>query len=584
MRSHLLVVALASSCAHGNPPELQQPETATGFRSVARSRARQFMAATANPDATAAAVEILRTGGNALDAAVAAQMALAVTEPQSSGLGGGTFLVYYDSGAARLFVYDGRETAPAGFAPDAFLEVDGRPMKTRRAMVGGLSVGVPGTLAVLERAHTKHGNLPWRRLFEPAISLASEGWNVHRRLANALGQRPGLLEYAGEGSAFFDESGRPRQRGDRVTHPTLAATLRQVAQEGSHPFYRGEIGAEIVRVVTTAKNPGSLSTADLAAYAPEVREPLCTTYRRYTLCGAPPPAGSGVAITILKLLEPFELASLEPNSAEFMHLFAQASMLAYADRDTYYGDPAFADVPMAELLAPERLRSGREQITSTRLAPEPKGRLIPLDVERIGHPVCKTNAGGAGSMEEPSTSHVSIMDGAGNVASMTSSVEASFGSVTMAGGFVLNNQLTDFDFEPCAGGALKANAALPGKRPRSSMSPIIVLDGAGQPILAAGSPGGAAIIAYTAQALIAVLDWGMDPQDAVALPHLLARKGTVFLEDHPSLDPALPTQLETLGHRVTLRSLTSGLSLVLRAAGDLQGGVDPRRDGIAAGD
>jgi gamma-glutamyltranspeptidase/glutathione hydrolase len=332
-----------------------------------------------------------------------------------------------------------------------------------------------------------------------------------------------------------------------------------------------------------------MTREDLAAYQPETREARCETYRGYRLCGFPPPAGSMVAVTILKLLEPFDLAAMKPNGAEFLHLYAQANMLAYADRDSYYADPSFADVPLDALLASERLQAGSDAIVSGPLraaGADGAGErtLQPVSVERARHPVCAMGARFRdGTSEAPSTSHVSIMDAEGNALAMTSSIEANFGSMTMAGGFVLNNQLTDFEFVPCADHRLKANAAQPGKRPRSSMSPVVVLED-GAPVLAGGSPGGPAIISYVAQTLIAVLDWNMDPQDAVGLPHVVGRKGTTFVEDHPDLDPTIPDQLEALGHEVVLGPQTSGLSVVYRSGTGLAGGADPRRDGVAAGD
>ena len=584
--SLLLAGLMVSSCATPSsaPEGFQAPERPTPIRTVAPSRAKSFMVATANPEATRAGVRIIEAGGNALDAAVAVQMVLTVTEPQSSGIGGGLFLLYYDAATQTLTAYDGREKAPAAMKSTAFLREDGTPLPFLEALVGGKAVGVPGALAALERAHTENGVLPWTQLFGPAIKLAKDGWSVHPRLANALKTVPHLVKYAGKGSTFFDAEGRPRAAGERVTNPRLAATFERLGTQGIDVFYRGSVGAEIVEVVQQSENRGELTVDDLATYKPEVRPAHCESYRAYQICGFPPPAGSLVAMTILKLLEPFDLPSMEPNGAEFFHLYAQANELAYADRDTYYGDPEFADVPVPALLAARRLKAGSELIRVEPRAPTLL-QMAELEVSRTEDAVCTAAARRFDAENErSSTSHVSIMDREGNVVSMTSSVEFNFGSSTMAGGFVLNNQLTDFEFAPCANGALKPNAVQPNKRPRSSMSPIIVLDSRKRPVLAVGSPGGAAIISFTAQTMIAVLDWGMDPQDAVALPHLVARKGKTVLESHPELNPRVPGQLKAWGHDLIMRPLTSGLSVVQRRDDGYAGGADPRRDGLAAGD
>lgn len=313
--------AVASCRAHSPGPEvLQAPERPSSYRAVAPSRSTSFMVATANPEATQAGVRIIEAGGTALDAAVAVQMVLTVTEPQSSGIGGGLFLLYFDAKTQTLTGYDGREKAPAALTPTAFLQDDGTPRPFLGAAVGGLSVGVPGTLAALKRAHAEHGALPWPKLFDPAISLARTGWTVHPRLANALKTVPHLAKYAKKGSTFFDDAGRPRSVGQQVTNPQLAGTFKQIATQGIDVFYRGSVGAEIVRVVQEADNPGRLTLEDLAAYEPEVRPAHCEPYRAYRICGFPPPAGSLVAITLLKLLERFDLSSMEPSSAEFFHV------------------------------------------------------------------------------------------------------------------------------------------------------------------------------------------------------------------------------------------------------------------------
>ncbi|MEM6531095.1 MAG: gamma-glutamyltransferase [Myxococcota bacterium] len=580
----LLILVLGAACAPSHqPPVLAQPETSSGFRSVPRSTAKSFMVATANPVSTEIAAEVLRQGGTAMDAAVAAHMALTVVEPQSSGIGGGGFLLYYDAASKRFHAYDGRETAPMGMTPDVFL-AGANPMKFMDAVIGGLSVGVPGAVAALERGHANFGALAWPRLVQPSADLARNGWRVHPRLANGLKTVPALKDYAGVDSMFFDREGNSHEVGTEVSNPALALTLDRIAEQRSKGLLSGETAERILSVVADANRPGRMTQKDMDAYQVVEREARCVAYRGHQVCAFPEPSGSLIAVTMLKLLERFDLAAMDPLSPRFLHLFAQASELAYADRDRYYADPAFVDVPVESLLEPARISDGSALIREDRRESEPLEMTV-VPVERREHPVCVTKPDTAETdQEKPGTSHISIVDSAGNAVSFTASVENNFGSQTMAGGFVLNNQLTDFEFQPCDGGRLKANAPEPGKRPRSSMAPVIVLDSEGQVRLVVGSPGGAAIISYTAQTIIAVLDWGMNPQDAVALPHLIGRKGVTIIEDHPNLDSKTESDLTALGHTVKRFSLTSGLSVVERVDGGFAGGADPRRDGVAAGD
>lgn len=584
-RSFSLLLALVASCSTKQAPPVDvalQPESASGFRSVEPSRARKFMAATANPEATQAAIEMLEAGGNAMDAVVAAQLVLGVVEPQSSGIGGGAFLLYYDAEFDRVYAYDGRETAPAAMQPDAFLREDGTPQPFRDAVVGGVSVGVPGVLAALGFSHSEFGTRPWNEVFEPSIRLARDGWNVHPRLANGLRSVPELFASAGADSMFFNAQGETRTVGERVRNPALAQTLTVLARDGIDSFYLGPIGADLVSAVRT-DSAATLTVEDLASYRPRRTDAVCASYRGYRVCGAPPPAGSVVALTVLKLLEGVDLSGFEPGGVPFLHLFAQASELAYSDRDAYYADPGFSPVPLEALLDEERLDAGRAQLTEALRAANPM-TLPPVALEPKKHPLCDGREAEGEPAELPSTSHISIMDSFGNVASMTTSVESNFGSRRLSGGFVLNNQLTDFAFEPCADGVLKANAVQGGKRPRSSMSPLIVFDSSDRPVLAVGSPGGAAIIAYSAQTVIGVLDWGLDPQEAVSLPHVVARGGRTVVEEHPDVTDGMIEQLVELGHTVQRMSLTSGLSVVQRTTGGFSGGADPRRDGVAQGD
>lgn len=577
-----LSLFFASCSPSRHAPNLIQPEASSGFREVARSRARASMVTTANPESTRAALEVLKAGGSAVDATIAAHMALTVVEPQSSGIGGGGFLLHFDAASKSFQGFDGRETAPAQMQPDVFL-VSGEPMNFMDAVVGGLAVGVPGAVPALAKAHEKYGKLPWSRLVAPAIKLAREGWNVHPRLYNALQTAPAIKRYAGAESMFFDAAGNIRRPGRRVRNPDLAVSLEDVAARKGRALLDGRLAEQMLSVIGSADLPGLMNAGDLHAYSVVQRSARCVPYRSYRICAFPAPAGSLLVVTILELLERFDLSSMKPLSVEFFHVFAQASELAYADRDRYFADPEFANVPTDALLSPVRLAEGSGKITlGTRSAEPLEMKRIP--VKRKRHPVCSRRTEQKEyTIEKPGTSHISVVDAQGNAVSFTASVENNFGSQTMAGGFVLNNQLTDFEFEPCEEGALKANAAEPGKRPRSSMSPIIVLDSEDRAVLVLGSPGGAAIIAYVAQTVIGVLDWGMDPQRAVALPNAFGRKGFTVLETHPKVTPKLIAGLERLGHRVKSSALTSGLSVVARTAHGFAGGADPRRDGLAAG-
>ena len=525
--------------------------------------APQSMVAAANPLAVEAGLDVLRRGGSAVDAAIAVQMVLGVVEPQASGLGGGGFLLYYDAASQAITVYDGRETAPAGATPTMFLAADGKPLPFREAIASGLSVGVPGAVALLELAHKEHGKRPWRELFEPAMALARDGFPVSSRLAFWLGVIKSFANEPGARAVFFNADGAPKKQGERVVNSALADTLQLIADNGSKAFYDGALAQEMVARVHDHVRPGTLSLADLAAYKPIKREALCGPYRVWLVCGMPPPSSGGVAILqIVALLEPFELSKDQPNDLRSLHLIAEASRLAFADRAHYLADPAFVPVPVAGLLAPSYIAERRKLISPD----GSMGRQGPVEAGYV----------------ERGTSHMTIVDREGNAVAFTTTIEFSFGAQMMVGGFILNNELTDFS-EPERGGRPVANRVEPGKRPRSSMSPTFVLDRDRRLVLAVGSAGGERIIGDTLHALIAMLDWNLSAQAALDLPRIANMNGPTELEDKGSL-LAQADALRALGHQVQVRRHEGGLTAIRREGDGWQGGADPRRDGAARGD
>jgi gamma-glutamyltranspeptidase / glutathione hydrolase len=554
------------------------PEHGTGLRVVALARAERFLVAAAHPEAARAGTGVLARGGTALDAAIAVQAMLTLVEPQSSGIGGGAFLLYWDAAAQQLTAWDGRETAPAAADETLFLDAEGAPLGFLEAVVGGRSVGVPGVVRMLFDAHGAHGALPWAGLFDDAIALSEAGFPVYPRLLQQLERDPALRTLSPAREYFYDDEGEPRAR---LVNPALAATLRLLAAGGAAPFYEGELARDMVGAVrATAAAPGLLSVEDLAGYRALRRDAVCLPYRSARVCGMPPPTSGGVTtLQILGLLERFPMGSLAPRSLEAAHLFAEAGRLAFADRDLYLADPDFVDVPMAGLLDPAYLASRSGLIDPARAA---------SGVVAAGMPVGAPRAlAAAPSQERPSTSHFVIVDEAGNVASMTTSVENVFGSRVMVRGFLLNNQLTDFAFVPSVDGRPVANRLEPGKRPRSSMAPMLVFNAQGRPRLALGSPGGSRIIPFVARALMGVLDWDLDVQEAISLPHVSNRNGATELEDTlrtPEELAALRAGLEALGHEVWVGDMNSGLHAVELKAHGLEGGADPRRAGAALGE
>ncbi|MFZ5509145.1 MAG: gamma-glutamyltransferase [Pseudomonadota bacterium] len=553
----------------------QQPEAASGYTHKEAVSARRFMVASAHPLATDAGYEMLKRGGSAVDAAIAAQMVLNLVEPQSSGIGGGAFLVHYSGRTRRLITYDGRETAPAAARPERFLGADGKPVKFYDAVVGGKSVGVPGLLRALELAHRRHGRLPWAQVFQPAIRMAEEGFTVGPRLATLLAKEQ-YLQRQEAARRYFHPDGSPLQAGQRLRNPEFAATLRAIATGGADAFYRGDIARDMVAAVVEAPdNPGDLTLEDLAAYRAVERAPVCGGYRSYRVCGMGPPSSGAVAVLqILGMLEQFSLRSAPPVSLMAAHLFAEAGKLAYADRGLYLADPDFVDVPVRGLLARDYLAQRASLIRhgSAMAKAQP------------GVPDMKTTArlGRDEPLELPATSHISVVDGYGNALAMTTTIEDAFGSRLMVRGFLLNNQLTDFSFAPEENGRPVANRIEARKRPRSSMAPTIVFDSKGRLYAVLGSPGGSQIINYVAQAVAGLIDWQLDPARAAALPHYGSRNGPTELEQGTSA-AALADSLKLLGHDVRIMEMTSGTQIIHRQDDKWWGGADPRREGTARG-
>ena len=524
----------------------------------------QQMVAAAHPLAVDAGLEVLARGGSAIDAAVAVQMMLGVVEPQASGLGGGGFLLYFDGATHAITVYDGREAAPAGATPTMFLGADGKPLPFRQAVVSGLSVGMPGAAALLELAHQEHGKLSWSSLFTTSIAAARTGFPVSSRLAAWLDQIKAFRDEPAARAIFYDADGSPKKTGDTVVNTALADTMQRVAERGGSVLREGPIAEEMVKRVHAHVRPGTLSLADLANYQVIKREALCGPYRIWTICGMGPPSSGGLAILqALAILEPFELSHDRPNDLRSLHLIAETSRLVFADRARYVADPAFVPVPVEKLLAPAYIAERRKLISldhaMSRQAPVPPGYV------------------------EHGTSHMTIVDRQGNAVSFTTTIESPFGSLMMVGGFILNNELTDFSAVAERDGRPVANRVEPGKRPRSSMSPTFVLNKDRTLELAVGSAGGQRIIGDTLQALIGMLDWGLSPQAALDLPRVINTNGITELEDKGDL-PAQAERLRALGHEVQVRRHEGGLTAIRREGDGWGGGADPRRDGVAKGD
>lgn len=540
--------------------------------SIAIAKDGKYMISAANPLAAEAGRKILEKGGSAVDAAIATQLVLTLVEPQSSGIGGGAFLVHFNNVNKKIQTYDGREMAPAAVKEDHFLKNDGKPLKFYEAVVGGRAVGAPGALAMLKKAHDTHGKLPWNTLFEDAITLAQTGFKISPRLHFLLNRDKYLKTKEPARSYFYTSEGNAKAEGTVLKNPELAKTLTRIRDEGINAFYKGEIARKIVQAVQNdPTNPGVLTEEDLANYIAKERSPVCLPYHNETICGMGPPTSGGVtALQILKLLEKAKLAETKPGSLEAIHLISQASALAFADRGMYLADKDFVDVPVKGLLDAGYLLDRSKQIT--------KGN-VTLPFEAGTPPKTSGSLSPDDAIELPSTSHFSIVDKDGNAVSMTTSVENVFGSRLMAGGFILNNQLTDFSFRPQTEKGPVANRIQPGKRPRSSMNPMIILGPDNNLRAVIGSPGGSRIIGYVTKTVIGILDWNLSIQEAINLPHHINRNGTLDLEKETAIT-AQKEKLEALGYKVKVRTLNSGLHGILIRNGTMEGGADPRREGI----
>lgn len=572
--SSVLVVtqAIAAPVAALGLQETREPEAATGLVQQRLTHFPKAMVSAAHPLASAAGQRVLEAGGSAIDAAIATQLVLGLVEPQSSGIGGGAFILHWDASSAGLTTFDGRETAPAAAGPFLFAD-HGTVMSWRDAYVGGKSVGVPGVLRALADAHAHFGKLPWQQLFNDAIRLAEDGFVVSMRTAKQLelGWNQGLTQLA-PGKDYFYPAGKPLQHGQLLRNPEYAAILRRIAAEGVSAFYQGANAEAMVQAVQQAAiNPGLLTVDDLANYRAVQRDAVCVAYRVYQICGMAPPSSGGLAVLqIMGILAHYPLGDMPAHSAETVHLLSQASRLAFADRDYYIADPAFYQVPVAGLLAPEYLQARAALIGQVDQPAVP------------GSPVGATPLAKAVAPEFANTSHLSIVDAAGNAVSMTTSIENVFGSGLMVNGYLLNNQLTDFSLAPQDGGLWVANRVESNKRPRSSMAPIMVFDKDNKLKLVIGSPGGSRIINYVALSLVAVLDWQMDVQQAINLPRFTHRNDYLALEAGTAL-AELAAELTARGYDVRLQDLNSGLHAIEVKATGLEGAADPRREGSVSG-
>ncbi len=570
-----LTLAFSSMAETKKVQEDREPEAATGINKQQAVKAKEFMVAAANPYASEAGFNILKKGGSAIDAAIAVQMVLTLVEPQSSGIGGGAFILHWDKSKKFLTTFDGRETAPKSATSELFLDGNGKPVSWIKAVVGGRSVGVPGVLAALKKAHKQYGKLPWSDLFVDAIKLAEQGFIVSPRLEKLVAMQfnPGISQLP-EIKKYFFPNNVAIKAGDRLKNEKLARVYRSIVEQGLEPFYRGWIAKKIVSAVQNVEvAPGKLTLEDMASYQPKQRSAVCGTYRVYNVCGMAPPSSGGVAvIQILAQLGAYDLAKKEVDSLQTIHLFTQSSRLAFADRNRYIADSDFVNVPVDGLLAPKYLAKRAKLINTHQdmgkaVAGTPQGALAQADDL---------------AYELPSTSHISIVDKQGNAISMTTSVEMAFGSAVMVEGFILNNQLTDFSLAPKVNGKLVANRLEPLKRPRSSMAPTMVFNHDGSLKLVVGSPGGSRIINYVAKTILGVLDWELDPQLAINLPNITNRNNVTTLEKGTEIT-ALKSGLEAKGHKVMVRDLNSGVHAIEITENGLVGGADPRREGKVLG-
>ncbi|MBL8630210.1 MAG: gamma-glutamyltransferase [Rhodospirillaceae bacterium] len=576
--ARLLVLALlvvnftASVTAQSFAQDIVAPEAATGRTAKDGKLAKSFMVVAANPIATNAGVEILKKGGNAIDAAVAVQLALNQVEPQSSGIGGGSFIVFWDAKAKKLTTYDGRETAPSKATERRFLRPDGKSMSRDEAIIGGHSIGVPGTVRVLDMAHKAHGKLAWAKLFDPAINIAENGYAVSPRLNGLLTEEQAMRSIAPGSTLYYTADGTPKSVGTIIKNPAYAKTLKSLAKKGADEFYTGALAKEIVKAATSARSPSDITLADLKNYKAIERAPICMMYRDRNICGMGPPTSGGIGVMqTLGLLERFDLAALGPKSVQAHHLIIDTGRLVFADRAVYIADPDFVQIPTQDLISKDYLRTRGERLSLDK-------RIEKADAGQLSRKYAYVPAA---SPEQISTSHFSIIDAEGNAVAMTTSIEAGFGSRVMVGGFLLNNTLTDFSYSDIANGNTVANAVGPNKRPRSSMSPTVVFDKDGNVEIVVGSPGGPAIVGFVTQTLIGLIDWGLTPQQAVSLPHVIVGGQSAMIE--PELAP-MKDALTAMGHQIRIGEFPSGIHAIRVTKDGLLGGADPRREGSVGGE
>lgn len=569
------LASLLAACASAPPPSALTAATPAADVQPPAEVAPHAMVAAANPMAVDAGVKVLKAGGSAVDAAVAVQAVLGLVEPQSSGLGGGSFMVFYDAKTKKVTAYNGREKAPAGATPDMFLGPDGKPMDRATAMLSGRSAGVPGAIAMLALAQKEHGKLAWSQLFGDAERLADQGFPVPGRMAMSAAS-PYPQAKAPDAVAYFTKpDGTKVKQGDIMRNPAYAATIRKLAAEGPKALLEGPIAEQIVAKLHEGPIPGSMTLQDLKSYTPEESPALCRPYRVYVICLPPAPSGGPAVLEALGILSNTDIGKHGPGDPEGWYLFSQASRLMYADRDRYIGDPDFVQVPTEGLLDPA-YTAERARLIGPMAGPPPAP----------GKPKGAPNFGPDHTQEPGGTTHFVIVDAEGNAVSMTTTVESIFGDGRMVGGFFLNNQLTDFSFSPTqSDGTPAANAVGPGKRPRSAMSPAIVLDRQGRFVAAVGSPGGPAIVVYTLKALVGVIDWKLTMQQAIDLPNLISA-GNIYATELDKMPPGVAEGLAAKGVKLTagFGAEGSGLHGVVRTPeGLLKGAADPRREGAAKG-
>jgi len=587
----LMGISLFSTNVHAQRARIA-PEAASNRATKSATTAKTYMIAAANPLAVKAGLEMLARGGSAVDAAIAVQLVLNLVEPQSSGLGGGAFLLHWNSATKTLKTYDGREQAPASAHPNRFLR-QGKRIPFRKAVKSGLSIGIPGLARLLAHAHSRHGKLPWKALFQPAINLAEQGFRVSSRLALLLYLQGPETFVPSARAYFFDKTGASRPIGYLLKNPDFARTLRLLRDQGAASFYEGPIANSIIEAVRAAPNfKGDITAADLKAYRVIERPPICITYRRHNICGMGPPSSGAITVAqAMKILEHFELGT-SPRDAlrpSLMHLIAEAEKLAFADRNRYLADPEFVAIPTG-LLNETYLAARAKLIDPRRAATSPPAPGLPpsTSLQKFGKDATKESVG---------TSHISIIDANGNAVSMTTTIESAFGSGSWAGGFLLNNELTDFSFHPKdRQGRPIANRVESGKRPRSSMAPTMVFDQQGRLEMVLGSPGGSRIILYVIKALVGIIDWKLDPQTTAAMINFGSRGKSFELEYDAAFTtvdilapwrhaPAIwhAIRMKPLGHRIRPDWMTSGLHILVRRNGIILGAADPRREGIARG-